>query len=123
MALKIQSHVEALSEDAKAYLEALIDYYKLDAYKKSAKATSALLQFIVVSGIFLLFFAFLSIALAILIGDLIGIMYVGFFIVSAINLILVFFFLSNGKKLIDRFVLKVFGEIFASEEDESQKTD
>ncbi len=123
MALKIQSHVEALSEDAKAYLEALIDYYKLDAYKKSAKATSALLQFIVVSGIFLLFFAFLSIALAILIGDLIGIMYVGFFIVSAINLILVFFFLSNGKKLIDRFVLKVFGEIFASEEDESQKTE
>lgn len=119
MPSKLQDHVEHLTEDSKNYLEALIEYYKLDAYKKSAKATSALLRFIVVSGVFLLFFGFLSVGVAILLGDLLNQLYLGFFIVAAFNLLLVLFFATKGRKLIDRFVLTLFGEIFSSIEEEN----
>lgn len=119
MPFKLQDHVEHLTEDSKNYLEALVEYYKLDAYKKSAKATSALLRFIVVSGVFLLFFGFLSVGVAILLGDLLNQLYLGFFIVAAFNLLLVLFFATKGRKLIDRFVLTVFGEIFSSIEEEN----
>ncbi|NGZ89452.1 phage holin family protein [Psychroflexus maritimus] len=119
MPFKLQDHVEHLTEDSKNYLEALVEYYKLDAYKKSAKASSALLRFIVVSGVFLLFFGFLSVGVAILLGDLLNQLYLGFFIVAAFNLLLVLFFATKGRKLIDRFVLTVFGEIFSSTEEEN----
>ncbi|MFO7701722.1 MAG: phage holin family protein [Psychroflexus maritimus] len=119
MPFKLQDHVEHLTEDSKNYLEALVEYYKLDAYKKSAKASSALLRFIVVSGVFLLFFGFLSVGVAILLGDLLNQLYLGFFIVAAFNLLLVLFFATKGRKLIDRFVLTVFGEIFSSIEEEN----
>lgn len=123
MAFKIQDHIEGLSEDAKDYIESSVEYYKLDAYKKTAKATSALLKFFIISGIFLLFFAFLLIAIAIWLGELLDSMYLGFFIVAGVNLLLIIFFSSVGKKLIDGFVLRLFGEIFASIEDEVNKPD
>lgn len=112
MPKKINQHVDDLSADTQEYIESLIDYYKLDAFKKSAKAVSALLRFLAFTGIFLLFFAFLLIGLALLIGDLLDNIYLGFFCMALLNLIIMLFILANGKKIIDKIVLSFFAEIF-----------
>lgn len=117
---KLHTHFDNLTEDGKNYLESLVEYYKLDVFKKSAKATSALLRFIIVGGVFLLMFAFISIGVAILVGDLIGQLYVGFFIVAGINLLLMIFMATKGRKLIDRLVLRIFSEIFVDEDQATQ---
>ncbi|MGM0635517.1 MAG: phage holin family protein [Bacteroidota bacterium] len=117
---KLHTHFDNITEDGRNYLESLVEYYKLDTFKKSAKATSALLRFIIVGGIFLLMFAFISIGIAILVGDLIGHLYVGFFIVAGVNLLLMIFMATKGRKIIDRLVLRIFSEIFVDEDQATQ---
>jgi hypothetical protein len=112
MPKKLNEHVEDLSADTQEYIESLIDYYKLDAYKKSAKAISTLLRFFAFLSIFLMFFAFLLIGFALFIGELLNSIYLGFFSMALFNLIVLLFITTNGKKLIDRIVLSYFGEIF-----------
>lgn len=109
---KFNQHVDNLSADTQEYLESLVAYYKLDAYKKSAKAISALLRFLAFTGIFLLFFAFLLIGFALLIGELLDNFYLGFFCMALLNLIILLFIATSGKKLIDKIVLSFFAEIF-----------
>lgn len=105
-------HVDDLSEDTREYIQSLISYYKLDAYKKSAKAIAVLLRFIVFSGFFLLFFAFLLIGLALLVGSYLNNYYLGFFSMALLNLLLILFVLTGGKKIIEKIVLSFFAEIF-----------
>lgn len=112
MPKKFKQHVEDLSSDSKEYIESLIAYYKLDAYKKSAKAISALLRFFAFIGIFLLFFAFLLIGCALFVGELLGNLYLGFFCMAVLNLIIMLFILTIGKKLINKLVLTFLSEIF-----------
>lgn len=112
MPKKFNQHVEDLSSDSKEYFESLIAYYKLDAFKKSAKAISALLRFFAFVGIFLLFFAFLLIGCALFLGELLGSIYLGFFCVALLNLIFVLLILTVGKKLFDKLVLTFLSEIF-----------
>ena len=115
MPSQLNQHVENLSSDTQDYIKSLIAYYKLDAYKKSAKATSALLRFLVFAGIFLLFFAFLLIGFALLIGELLDSFYLGFFCMALFNLIIMLFVATKGKKWIDKIVLSFFSEIFKDE--------
>lgn len=112
MPKKFNQHVEDLSSDSKEYIESLIAYYKLDAYKKSAKSISALLRFFAFVGIFLLFFSFLLIGCALLLGEVLGNMYLGFFCMALLNLIIMLFIMTIGKKIIDKIVLAFLVEIF-----------
>ncbi|RRO15015.1 phage holin family protein [Flavobacteriaceae bacterium 14752] len=109
---KIGQHLNNLSDDAKTYIESEIAYFKLDAYKKLIKATSALLRFVVNAGIVLLIFAFLSIGLGLLLGKLIGYYYVGFFIIAGIYFILLLIMIFFGKSFIQNSVLKIYNRIF-----------
>lgn len=109
---KIGEHLNNLSDDAKTYIESEIAYYKLDAYKKLIKATSSLLKFIINAGIVLLIFAFLSIGLGLFLGKLIGLYYVGFFIIAGIYFIILFLMLIFGRPFIEKSVLKIYNRIF-----------
>ena len=113
MPSKINEHVKNLSTDSQEYIESLIAYYKLDAFKKSAKAISALLRFIAFLAVFLLFFTFLMISASLLLGEIFDSNYLGFLCVAGINFILLVYILTIGKKLIDRIVLRFLSEIFS----------
>ncbi|GGE13205.1 phage holin family protein [Psychroflexus salis] len=113
MPKKFNQHVDDLTKDTQDYIESVIAYYKLDAYKKSAKAISALIRFIAFVAIFVLFFAFLLIGVSLYLGDLLHNMYLGFFCVALFNLLIMLFILTKGRKLIDKVVLAFFSEIFS----------
>ncbi len=110
---QLNQRFQDISEETREYIETSIEYYKLDAYKKTAKGTSALLRYFFVLGVFLLFFSFLMIGIALFLGDLIGSSFYGFFIVAGFNLLLFFLLLTKGRKLFDKLVLTIFSEIFS----------
>lgn len=112
MPKEFNQHVNDFSADSKEYIESLIAYYKLDAYKKSAKAISVLLRFIVFAGFFLLFFGFLLVGFALLVGNFLDNYYLGFFAMALLNLLFILYVLTAGKSLIEKMVLSFFAEIF-----------
>ena len=73
----------ALFEKAGNYLETRLDLLKLQAIDKSSDVTSSLVSRIAILLILLLAIFIANIGLAIWIGELIGKVYLGFFIVAA----------------------------------------
>jgi hypothetical protein len=110
---QLNQRFQNISSETKEYIETSIEYYKLDAYKKTAKGTSALLRYFFVLGVFLLFFSFLMIGVALFLGSLLGDSFYGFFIVAGFNLLLFIILLTRGRKLFDSIVLSIFSEIFS----------
>ncbi len=74
--------MESLFERLKNYVENRIELLKLKAIDRSSSFASTLITYVVVSVFFVLFFMFLNIGLALLIGDLLGKGYYGFFIIA-----------------------------------------
>lgn len=74
--------MESLFERLKNYLENRIELLKLKAIDKSSSFVSVLITYVIVSVFFVLFFLFLNIGLALLIGDWLGNAYYGFFIIA-----------------------------------------
>jgi len=109
---KLSKHFENLSNDAKVYLESELAYYKLDAYKKSIKAISFILRFIVITGVFLVLLSFLSIALSFWLGELLEHYYLGFLIVAGFYFVVFILLLLFGRQAITNSVLKMFNHVF-----------
>jgi hypothetical protein len=80
----------ALFEKAGDYLETRLDLLKLQAIDKSSDVTSSLVSRIVILVIVLLAVFIANIGLSIWIGELVGKMYLGFFIVAAFYALLAF---------------------------------
>ncbi len=79
--------MESLFERLKNYVENRIELLKLKAIDKSSSFASALITYVVVAVFFVLFFMFFNIGLALLIGDLLGRAYWGFFIIAALYVV------------------------------------
>ena len=109
---KLTDHINNLNENIQAYVESMLEYYKLDAFKKITKFTSLLVKLLVIGSIFLFFLGFISVGLAFLIGNAIGSLSSGFFIVGGIYLIAFILFMIFGKPLIDKFILQKFSKLY-----------
>ena len=105
-------HFDDLSEDAKIYIKSEVEYYKLDAYKKLIKSTSFILRFIIKSGVIVILLSFLSIALALFIGEQFEHNYIGFIIIAGVYLIVFIFLSIFGKAVFNKWVLNIFNSIF-----------
>src|SRR5665647_2064563 len=82
------SPIESLIERVKSYVETRIDLLRLKAIDKSSSFLSLLISMIVVVLISFIFIMMLSIGVALLLGNLLGKLYYGFFIVAGFYLIL-----------------------------------
>lgn len=91
---------ESLFGNASEYVETRINLIKLKAVDKSSDVVSTVLAFIPLVFIGLLVFFFLNIGIALLIGDLLGKAYWGFFILTAIYIITGFILYSQRDKWI-----------------------
>ena len=109
---KLTDHINNLNENIQAYVESMLEYYKLDAFKKITKFTSLLVKLLVIGSIFLFFLGFISVGLAFLIGNAIGSLSSGFFIVGGIYLIAFILFMIFGKPLIDKLILQKFSKLY-----------
>ena len=92
--------IEALFERTKDYVETRADLFKLKAIKKTAEVGSSIVSQFIIAIVFSSFFIFLNIAIGLLIGDLIGKLYLGFFIVAGFYLIVGLLIYSNRHKII-----------------------
>lgn len=79
--------VEMLLERAEDYTRTTVELAKLHAVDKTADVMSSLISRLAVSIVFAMFALLVNIGLSIWIGELIGKLYYGFFIVSSFYLI------------------------------------
>ncbi len=79
--------VESLIDRVKSYVETRIDLLKLKAIDKSSSFLSLLISMVVVILISFISIMLLSVGIALLLGDLLGKVYYGFFIVAGFYLI------------------------------------
>ena|SRR5215212_30007 len=93
------SSVETLIEKIKSYIETSVDLLKLKAIDKSSTVASVIIDYLIAFLVFGIFVILLNIGLALLIGELLGKAYYGFFIMAVLNAIIGFIILKNNKWL------------------------
>ncbi len=100
---------EPLFEKAENYGKTSLKLLKLKTIEKSTRFISIFITHIILMLFFVIFLLFLSLGLAILISDLLGMNYLGYFIVSgiygAIGLIIYLFLQVKIKKYITNSVV------------------
>jgi len=102
-------HIESLFQTAGDYLETRVDLLQLKAVDKSSEVLSSVISKIIVLVVFLMFIVLVNIGIALLLGELMGKAYYGFFVLAAFYLIAGLIFKSNQKKwfkepIADKFI-------------------
>ena len=82
--------IKRLLEKVEVYSNTSVELCKYKMIYKSSAIISVLLAKLVLGIIFILFFLFLNIGLALLVGDFLGKSYYGFFFIAGIYMVLVF---------------------------------
>lgn len=107
---KLTDHIDDVNENVQAYVSSMLEYYKLDFFKKATKGSSKLVKLLVFGSIFLFFLGFISLGVAFWIGNCLGHLSYGFFIVGGIYLIAFLLFLAFGSNMVDNLILKKFSK-------------
>lgn len=107
----IKEHSENIQDDAQAYFESSVDYYKLRGFKVAMKSTSMILKFTLILLGFSMFFLFCSLAAAFAIGIYLNNYAFGFLIVGGVYLVLTGILFLIKPKMIERSIIEKFSEI------------
>lgn len=108
-----KDHIESLIDRTKDYVETRVELFKLQAINKSSEVISSIVSRLAVAVTMVFFFIILNIGLGLLLGELLGKSYYGFFVLAAIYLITGLLFKSNGDKwfkepIANRIIKKLF---------------
>lgn len=117
MAHKLSDHIDNLSQDTKDVLEKSIAYYKLDLFKKLALSLVSGGQFILKVSIIILILFFVSLGAAFLIGNRLGSVSYGFFIIGGFYLFILIIISIFGKKILEKPVFSFLNKILHTEKD------
>ncbi len=102
---KLTNSIKDLNENVRDIANSSTEYYKLDLYKKIIKGVISLVNMMLLGFISLIAFFFLSMALAVGIGDGMDNPGLGFLIVGAFYVIIFGIIWKFGKKPIEKIVL------------------
>ena len=116
----ISEHFNQLSADMQKYIESSIEFYKLDTFKKMMSASVSLVNLLVSGAILMIFLLFISVGAAIIIGEALGSLSYGYFIVAAVYLIVFILFKLFAKPLITKIVLRKYSKEFFNESTQSE---
>lgn len=100
--------IESLISKSHEYVETRLDLFKLKMVDKSTEVASTIASAIALFVIGFIFFIFFNIGIALLIGDLAGKSYWGFFILAVFYALIGFIFYKSRNKLIKRPILGMF---------------
>ncbi|CAN5812554.1 hypothetical protein BH11BAC4_BH11BAC4_10230 [soil metagenome] len=98
MESQVKDNIESLFEKTGDYLETRIDLYKLKAVDTSSDIISSFISKLVVLFVFAISIIIINIGIALLLGELLGKSYYGFFIVAGFYLIAGLIFNSMRSK-------------------------
>ena len=112
--------VEVLLARAQAYTKTSIELFKLKATDKIAELTSNLASGFVILVILVLFFVNLNIAIALLLGDLLGKAWLGFILISGLYACIGFIIFLFRNKWIKRPVSNSIIELLLKDENNAE---
>lgn len=102
----ITDNVEDVQENLESFIKNSIDYHSLNIYKKTTKLLVSVLKLSLLGGIALLFLFFLSFGAAYLIGENLGNISNGFFIVAGFYVLVFILVAIFGKRQLEKIVLR-----------------
>jgi hypothetical protein len=94
------STLETLFQKTVVYVKTSMELYKLEAVSKSANIISSMVVRLIVFLVGVLFFLFLNLGIALLLGEWLGKLYYGFFTMSLFYSILIGLFLLFKNQLV-----------------------
>jgi len=109
---ELKENTEAIQENAKAFIETNIAYYKLWGFKVAMKSTTLMLKFFLIAMCLMIILLFISIAGAMALGQLFDSYPLGFLAVAGIYLVLALLLFLVKDKIVEGPILEKFSEIF-----------
>lgn len=109
---ELKENTEAIQENAKAFIETNIAYYKLWGFKVAMKSTTLILKFFLITMCLMIVLLFISIAGAMALGQLFDSYSLGFLSVAGIYLVLALLLFLVKDKIVEGPILEKFSEIF-----------
>ena len=109
---ELKENTDAVQENAKAYLDSSIAYYKLWGFKVAMKSTTLMLKFLLITICLSIVLLFVSIAGAFALGNLFDSYPLGFLAVAGIYLVLALLLFLVKDKIVEGPILEKFSEIF-----------
>ena len=111
----ISEKINNLTTDIRAYIDSSTEYFKLDIFSKLMKGAVSLVNLLVIGSILLVFLLFISVAVAINIGEALESLSSGYYIVGGFYFLVLILLLIFGKPLITKIVLTKYSKIFFNE--------
>jgi hypothetical protein len=108
----LKENTEEIQEQAKAYFESSLNYYKLHGFKVAMKTTTMVLRLTLIVVCFSMVLLFCSIAAAFAIGNYLNSLTYGFLIVAGVYLVLTGLLYLLKNKIIEGPIIEKFSEIF-----------
>jgi amino acid transporter len=109
---ELKENTEAIQENAKAFIETNIAYYKFWVFKVAMKSTTLILKFFLIAMCLMIVLLFISIAGAMALGQLFDSYPLGFLAVAGIYLVLALLLFLVKDKIVEGPILEKFSEIF-----------
>jgi hypothetical protein len=101
------------------YIEATINYHKLDLYKKLVKGLVSGSYSFILALVLLIAILFLSVALGIFLGDVLDNLALGYLIMGGFYLIVTVILIFTLKKKLERIILRKTSKQFFNDNEES----
>ncbi len=100
--------IESLINKSHVYVETRLDLFKLKMVDKASEVVSSIASGIALFLVFFIFFVVINIGIALLIGDLVGRYYLGFFILAAIYAFIGLVLYKSKDKMVKGPIVKMF---------------
>ena len=108
-----QSKIQQIYQHVEQYVATTAELYKLKAFQKVAKVATSVITSVLMAFFGILFLLFVSIGLAVYLGEVMGRMHYGFMIVAGIYLLLaIIIYALSSKVLKDKFNTMIVRKIF-----------
>ena len=109
---ELKEHTDNIQNNAQAYFETSVAYYKLWGFKVAMKSTTMILKFTLILLCLSMVLLFCSVAGALAIGKSLDSYPLGFLVIGGIYLILSGFLFLIKDKIVEGPILEKFSEIF-----------
>ena len=118
---RLSNNFRETSEKLQEYGTSTAEYYKLRLFKSSMKGAISLVNLLVFGSLFLFVLLFLSVGTAFLIGNALGKVSYGFFIMGGFYGIITLLMYIFGRNTIERNMLIKFSRLVYDEDDITPK--
>lgn len=118
----LTENIQKATDKTQEYIKNMAEYYKLRLFKSSMKGAISLVNLLVIGSIILMVLAFLSIGVAIWIGEAMDNRAAGYFIVAGFYFVVLLLILIFGRKEIEKYMLIKFSkQVFDDDDEHSPK--